>query len=104
MFYDFLIQHWRLIISAGLFIVSFVLALVRKKPITNILSDIYECCIKAVKYVEESNIVGSDNKLARAILYVNELLVVIYPSFKLGSYDSVIKSTIEIILSTPQKK
>lgn len=64
--------------------------------------------IKAVKMIEidgnyDPNLKG-DLKLSRAVSYVMSWLESKYPTLNTSKYIEMIESTIESILSTPQKK
>lgn len=104
MFFEFIKNHYELIGSIILVLVSFILALVKKRPVNSLTATLYDLCIKAVNLCESSNVVGSDEKLAFALKLVHTFLDEIYPGIKSSQYDSVIIKTIEEILSTPHKK
>lgn len=104
MFFDFIKNHYELIGSILLVLASFILMLIKKKPVNSLTSTIYDLAIKAVNLVEASNVVGSNEKLAFALKLVHTFLEEIYPGINASQYDTVIINTIEEILTTPHKK
>lgn len=104
MLFEFLKNHYELILSLLLVLTSFILMLVKKKPINSLTASLYDLCIKAVNLVEGSNVVGSSEKLAFALKLVHTFLEEMFPGIKSSQYDSLIIKTIEEILSTPHKK
>lgn len=102
--YDFVRVYWKVILSVILFIVGFVLALVRKKPVSDIASLLYTWCIEAIKLVENSNTEGSRSKLNLAIKIVKTYFDLYYPNANFSLYEKTVENYIELILSTPQKK
>ena len=97
-------NNWELIVSVLLFILSFILQLIKKKPVQDILSDIYHACVSAINETEKSNVIGSYQKQLFAIEIVNKYLQTKYPDIDVKRYIGLIVATIEDILSTPQKK
>ena len=75
-FIQLLLNYWKLIVGLLFTIIGFIIALVKKKPLNDILTDIYYASISAVNYVENSGVVGAENKLATAINYVNDELLI----------------------------
>lgn len=103
-FIDLLVLYWKPIVGLLFTIVGFIIALVKKKPLNDILTDIYYASIQAVNHVENSGVVGAENKLAAAINFVNEELVKKYPTLNVYKYSKLIVKIIEDLLSTPHKK
>lgn len=101
---NILIIYWKPIVGILFAIAGFIIALIKKKPLNDILTDIYYASIGAVNYVENSAILGSANKLNAAIEYVNDELVKKYPTLNVKRYASLIARIIEDILETPHKK
>lgn len=101
---DFLINYWKPLLSFIFLVVAFVVALVRKKPISTIVDDVTNFSIKAINYVEKSGILGSKEKLIAALDFVNDELLKKYPTLNVIQYRPLIENVIEAILSTPQKK
>ena len=105
--FNFLVNHWQIIASVILIILSFILTLIKKKPIKIVDSYIgilYRSCISAIEYVENLKDGSSSSaKLMKAVDYVIDQFKV-YPNFKDRLLISDIISVIEEILETPQKK
>lgn len=105
---NLLINNWPLLVSVVIFILSFILQLLKKKPISSILDDIYRLAIIAVKEVEVFSMVDPNCKgqvkLDMAIEYVLKWLNALYPDLNVNSYVGNAKNIIEDILTTPQKK
>lgn len=104
MFFEFIKNHYELIGACLLLVASVLINLFKKRPVNSLMQVIYDYAIKAIKIVEDSNVVGSSEKLALALKLVHTFLEETYPGIKLSSYDSLIIKTIEEILETPQKK
>lgn len=103
-FIELLILYWKPIVGLLFTIAGFIIAIIKKRPLNDILTDIYYASIQAVNYVESSGITGAENKLATAINYVNEELIKKYPTLNVYRYSKLIVNTIEAILQTPHKK
>lgn len=103
-FIQLLITYWKPIVGLLFTIAGFIIALIKKKPISDILTDIYYASVKAVNDVEERGLVGSDNKLFAAINIVYAELGKKYPTLNAYAYEKLIVKIIEDILSTPHKK
>lgn len=107
-FNDFLINYWKPILCFILALCSIIIAGIRKRPISDILTDIYYYSIKAVNDVEAESKVICDlkgyDKLELAVLNVLNALSKRYPSVKFDRYKKLIASIIEDLLTTPQKK
>ena len=103
-FIQLLITYWKPIVGLLFTIAGFIIVLVKKKPLNDILTDIYYASIQAVNYVENSGVVGSVEKLSAAINFVNDELIKKYPTLNVYKYSKLIIKTIEDILATPHKK
>ena len=107
-FIDFLFIYWKPIVGLVFFIVGFIIAVFKKKPIEDIYKYIYAYSILAVNYTEVDSTcnpdIKGDVKLARAVEYVCKMLLDTYPTLDVNKYISLIKNIIEEILCTPQKK
>ena len=106
-FIDLLIQYWKPIVGLLFTIAGFIIALFKKKPISDILTDIYYCSIIAINETELlSNYekIDPEVKLARAVESVVNNLKDKYPTLDVNKYISLIKNVIEEILATPHKK
>lgn len=110
---QWIVDNWQLVASVLLFVLSFILQLIKKKPtqvIDGVREDIFKWCVAAVSFVENSGIKGSSEKLDAAIKYVYQnFLDKYYPhednaqSFFYIQYSEMARRYIEAILSTPQK-
>ena len=103
-FGKFLAQYWQIILASILTIISAIIALFRKKPVSSVISDIYQLVVKAVNAVESEGILGSEQKKAVATAQVVNGLKALYPSFESKKYITYIHQVIEDVLTTPQKK
>lgn len=101
--YNFISSHYELIISGITLIISVVMFIIRKKPITDIYSQLYAWCIAAVNITEKTNLKGQD-KLFYAKDIVFNFIKDKYPKLSADYYNHVISVIIEQILATPQKK
>ena len=101
--FNFLKVNWQFIAALILIIISFILTLIQKKPVSSINEDIYYLSTVAVQRAEESGLKGSD-KLDLAIQFVVNSLKNKYPGIKTDTYIKLIVLIIEEILSTPHKK
>lgn len=99
----FISTHYRLIIEGVLLVVSVLFFILRKKPINDILSYIYQACLKATIDVENSGIKGPDEKLAFCVEIVTNTLKVYFPGLDIKPYSALIVSIIELVLETPHK-
>lgn len=103
-FIELLILYWKPIVGLLFTIAGFIIAIIKKRPLNDILTDIYYASIKAINYVENNGVVGSDNKLFSAINIVYAELAKKYPTLNVYAYEKLIVNTIEAILQTPHKK
>lgn len=107
-FINLLVQYWKPIVGLLFIIAGFIIALIKKKPINDILSDIYTWSIEAINDSEvyaniDPNFRGQD-KLTSAIAYVGKKLMSKYPTLNVEKYYFLIEKVIEAILQTPHKK
>ena len=106
-FIEILIQYWKPIVGILFTIAGFIVALIKKKPINDILTDIYYAAINAINSSEtikvDGNKVSGDQKLAGAIFIVGQELKKKYPTLNVERYYKLIEKIIEDILTTPQK-
>lgn len=100
---NILINYWPQILAGVIFIASFILQLVGKRPVKDIESYLYKLCTEAVKLAETTDKKGND-KLSFAIGLVFTQLQQVFPKLDVKKYFNVIQKIIEDILSTPQKK
>ena len=101
---NFILDNWQLIVAVIVFVLSFILQLIKKKPVTSLSSQIYAAVIAAVNKTENDGVLGSQSKLAYATTLVVDYLKSIYPDLDFKPYLDLIRLIIEDILSTPQKK
>lgn len=101
--FKFFQQYWQVVLGAILFVVSLIIAIIRKKPFVDIYSHLYACCLAAVNIAEKTAFKGSD-KLDFALGIVYKFLEDVFPNVKGSQYEHTIKVIIEQILTTPQKK
>lgn len=97
-----LINYWPQILAVVLFIASFILHLLKKKPIKDMVSWLFEWCLEAISLAESSGVKGAE-KLAVAVQYVLNRLKLNFPGIDLEEYRQGIVEMIEDILKTPQK-
>lgn len=105
--FEILITYWKPIVGLLFTVAGFVIAVLKKKPIEDILTYIYNFSIEAINDTEcfdKINKIDADVKLARATSYVLSKLKVKYPTLDVERYSKIIESVIESILTTPQKK
>lgn len=111
--FEILKNNWQPIVAVLVLILSFILQLIKKKPINEIFSTLYELCIQAINDAEDVQYVNYDgqnykvsgeDKLSRAVNYVKSSLMKLYPNINTAVYTETIKLIIEDILTTPQKK
>ena len=100
---DFCLQNYRLILDLVSIIVVIVFFIIKKKPVNSIVEAIYQCALLAIIDTEKTDLKGKD-KLEYALHLVNKWLGEKYPNLDLKRYQYLITNTIEIILTTPQKK
>lgn len=112
---EIFITYWKPIVGAICVLVSFILLLVKKKPLNDIFSVIIPFVIKGIQYAEDCHYDDvwkkSDDKLQTAIAYVLVNLCDYYGLErtaeninKFERYRTLITMLIEEVLSTPQKK
>lgn len=107
--FNFVVQHWQVILSVVLFVASLVVAIVRKKPINSYLAFLFDCCVQSINLVEklcklEAPELKGQDKLDLCVDYVLGCLKEAYPGIEASRYKSIVIKTIENILDTPQKK
>lgn len=102
-FINILKNNWEIITAVIVFIISFILQLIKKKSINAIDSDIFYHSISAVLLAEAGDKKGED-KLHAAVEYVLSRLQAMYPKLDVAQYANYVSKVIETILSTPQKK
>lgn len=101
--FDWLLNHYNIVVSIVSMIVAIVVFIVKKKPITSIYADLYEVSLDACIEAEKTAYKGSE-KLNWAITYACSKLKAIYPEIRPDKYMTLIGFIIERILCTPHKK
>lgn len=102
--FNFIRENWQVIVSVITLIVSVVIAIVRKKPVTDIYSHILAWTIQAVKIAENTGLKG-DEKLDYALGFIVEAFHSYYgKDTKLPCSLAYIENLVEQVLDTPQKK
>lgn len=108
---DFIIDNWYYLLSILILLLSFIISLVRKRANSNLVdsvkSSLLELLPSFISLAEVSEVPGEDKKnfvINLALDRISSLL-----GFKLSDADksywvSFISSSLESILSTPQKK
>lgn len=103
--FNFVKNNWQLIVGVLTFIASVVVAAIRKRPISDVCTNLYKWCIEAINLVEASNISSGNSKLNEAIRLVRYAFERLYPGVNFsGTYEKTAEVFIEDILTTPQKK
>lgn len=101
--FNFLKENWQLIAAVITLIVSVVVAIIRKKPVSDIAAEIAIFACYGIIDAERSGVPGEVKK-ARCIEYVKNRLLNSYPKLDVDKYTHEIDVVIETILTTPQKK
>lgn len=99
----FCLENYRLILDLLSILIVIVFFIIKKKPVNSILEAIYQCCLLGILESEETGLKGKA-KLNYAVDLVNKWLTSRFPKLDFNKYRYLIVNTIEIILSTPQKK
>lgn len=103
MILEFIKTYWREILDVIAFVGALVLFIVKKKPVNSIIEVLDHACLLAVQDAEKTTYKGEE-KLLYAVSLVYQWLEAKYPKLDVNRYKQIIVNTIEIILSTPQKK
>ena len=105
---EFLFENWRIILEACLVVTSAIIFCLRKKPVKvvdSIKQDILQLlpgCINAAEM--QKDLSGSDKLEFALSLVLGVLKEHGYGDDVVSQYLSFIRSQVEVILSTPQKK
>lgn len=106
MFIDFLKTHYELIISCLFLLISFILALFRKKSKFNLMDEIKSFILSVLP--EIINSVETDgNGETKLLLVLKEIQLLLVKKYNFYDFDSIqnfVIESIENILSTPKKK
>lgn len=102
--FKFVFSHYEAILSVLTLIISVVVLIIRKRPVTDVYSCIYQWCIVAVGLAEKTGMAGAE-KLDYALDFVIQAFHSRYGNdTKLPCSVAYIEMCIEQLLSTPQKK
>ena len=104
---NILINYWQPIVAVLVLILSFIIQLIKKRPIENMLHLIYFAAIDGINNIEElskKSSLAPEAKLQGAVNYVKSVLNARYPELNLNVYYDTIVDIVEKILTTPQKK
>ena len=102
--FNFIFRHLETILTCTLIVLSIILLIVRKKPVSSVLGHIYAIATQCICNVEDAGIVGSNAKKQLCIKLVKEMLKIQFPDIDADRYDGIIGDIIENILNTPHKK
>lgn len=101
--FNFLVAHWEAILGVISLILSVVIFAIKKRPLNDVFTDIVTWSVYGILDAEISHLPG-EAKLLRATNYVLNCLKNKYPGINCDDYRKAVITTIEYILSTPQKK
>lgn len=99
---EFISQYWKLILCGLALIASIIIAAIRKRPVTDILSKIYKLVGYYIMAVERPG--DGSQKKQEVIDLVCTDLEKVFPGIQIGYYKQLINQVIEDYLATPQKK
>lgn len=103
---NFLLEHWELVLSSIFLLVSFVLGLIKKKPVLNkvaiYLNELFQRIPIYIEMVEKD---GHGAEKKRLVLQLcKEFLITQFGYYDFDVIEKVISDHIEDVLNTPQKK
>ena len=102
--FNFLTDNWQYIVAVFTLVVSVIISLIRKRPVTDVYSAIYQWCLVAIEMAENTDLKGSE-KMDYALGFVVQAFKARYGSnTKLPCSLAYIEMQIEQILELPQKK
>lgn len=106
---NWLLDHWELVVSVGLFVLSFILQLLKKKPV-EVVSTILETIYKLVpkKVITFEKMYGSGHGSDKKQSVINSVMSEIERCYSLNDaqrsiYQYYISDAIEKVLEAPQK-
>lgn len=106
---EFILENWQLVLSCLLVLISFILSLLRKRPVANVMDkDITDLVMLLPGWIAEAETkfdYGVDKKafvVDKATCYLKNHLVL--SDDEISSWLLVIGAQIEAILDTPRKK
>lgn len=103
---NFLLEHWELVLSSVFLLVSFVLGLIKKKPVLNkvaiYLNELFQRIPIYIEMVEKD---GHGSEKKRLVLELcKEFLISQFGYYDFDVLEKTISDHIEDVLNTPQKK
>lgn len=108
---DFIIDNWYYLLSILILLLSFIISLVRKRANSNLVdsvkSSLFELLPSFISLAEISEVPGEDKKnfvINLALDRISSLLGCKLSDADKSYWVSFISSSLESILSTPQKK
>lgn len=106
MFFDFIKNHYEMILSILLVFVSFIFAIIKKKPVFNLIDEIKVKILEFLpKLIAAVEVPG--NGSTKKNLVLKEVQIFLAKEYGFYDFDKVegfISKAIEDILSTPTKK
>lgn len=102
----FLINHYELILSIILVLTSFILALVKKKPVLNKIDEIYVYILEKLPELISAVEVPKQGETKKQTV-LDLIKVLVAKEFNFYDWDHIkefVSDAIEYILLTPQKK
>lgn len=106
MLFDFIKDHYELIVSIVLVLVSLILQLLKKKPIINKMAEIKARILEVLPLIIDSVEVTGQGS-TKKVLVLKEIQLLIAKEFKVFDFDlfaDFVSDAIENILACPQKK
>lgn len=101
---DFIVAHWKLLLITGLILLTFITSLLPKKVKT--LDTVKEIILanlpKFISMVERPG--DGKEKLLEVVDLTTAFITKLYPNIQANQYIDFIKSSVESILNTPQRK
>lgn len=107
---DFIVENWKLILTILMLVIAFILALVRKKPKSDIISYVRSRLADFLPLaINEVETPGSGEYKKKLVTNLALKLVVdiygrVLTDDETNFYTSIIENMIEKFLETPQKK
>jgi len=106
MLFDFIKNHYELIISCVLVLLSLILQLLKKKPVINELAEIKNRILEVLPLLIQKVEVPGDGS-TKKVLVLKQIQLLVAKEFKFYDFNVLldfVSNAIEEILSCPQKK
>lgn len=106
MLFEFIKNHYQLILSILLVLLSLVLQLLKKKPVLNKLAEIKQRILEVLPFIIDSVEVKGEGS-SKKILVLKEIQLLLAKEFKVYDFtvfEDFVSQAIENILMCPQKK